>query len=115
MDRLDPDARRAMQMASVIGRNFQDSVLAAVWDSDSPLSRQLSALQRAGLVIETARIPEREYAFRHELTRDAAYASILRRRRRQFHRGVGNAMEELFTGRIEEHAHRLAHHFGDGQ
>ncbi|MDP6455016.1 MAG: adenylate/guanylate cyclase domain-containing protein [SAR202 cluster bacterium] len=113
MDRLDPDARRAMQMASVIGRNFQRSVLEAVWDSDASLDRQLSTLQRAGLVIETARTPEREYAFRHELTRDAAYASVLRRRRRQFHRGVANAMEELLEDRIEEQAHRLAHHFSE--
>ncbi|MCH8310549.1 MAG: AAA family ATPase, partial [Chloroflexi bacterium] len=113
MDRLDPEARRAIQMASVIGRNFQRSVLEAVWDSEASLDRQLSTLQRAGLVIETARTPEREYAFRHELTRDAAYASILRRRRRQFHRGVANAMADIFTDRIEEQAHRLAHHFGE--
>lgn len=113
MDRLDPEARRAMQMASVIGRNFQHSVLDAVWDSEASLDRQLSTLQRAGLVIETARRPEREYAFRHELTRDAAYASVLRRRRRQFHRAVGNAMEGLLTDRIDEQAHRLAYHFSE--
>ena len=113
LDRLDPEARRALQMASVIGRNFQHPVLEAVWDSEASLDRQLSTLQRAGLVIETARTPEREYSFRHELTRDAAYASILRRRRRQFHRAVADAMEGLLTDRIEEQAHRLAHHFGE--
>ena len=49
--------------------------------------------------------------FHHELTRDAAYNSILRRRRPEFHRHVGEAIETLFPGRIEDEAHRLAYHF----
>ncbi|MDP6454932.1 MAG: adenylate/guanylate cyclase domain-containing protein, partial [SAR202 cluster bacterium] len=113
MDRLHPEARRAAQMASVIGRNFQRSVLEAVWDSETSLDSHLSTLQRAGLIVETARIPDREFAFHHELTRDAAYSSVLRRRRRQFHRGVGSAIESLLSDRTEEQAHRLAYHFGE--
>jgi tetratricopeptide (TPR) repeat protein len=85
----------------------------AIWDSDAPIERQISSLQRAGLIVETARLPEREFAFKHELTRDAAYASMLRRRCRQFHRVVGGAIETLFPDRIEEQAHRLAYHFGE--
>jgi tetratricopeptide (TPR) repeat protein len=88
-------------------------VLNAIWSSDAPIERQLSTLQRAGLIVETARLPEREYAFKHELTRDAAYASMLRRRCRQFHRTVGGAIETLFPDRIEEQAHRLAYHFAE--
>ena len=55
--------------------------------------------------------PERSYSFRHALTRDAAYQSILRRQRQIFHRQVGAAIEALFADRLEEEAHRLAHHF----
>ena len=51
------------------------------------------------------------WLFRHELTRDAAYATILNRRRREFHLKVAQAVEELFEGRLEEQAHRLARHF----
>jgi len=60
-------------------------------------------------------MPELEYTFRHELTREAAYGSILRRRCRQFHRKVGEAIEEMFAGRVEEQASRLAHHFDEGR
>ena len=52
--------------------------------------------------------------FKHELARDAAYNTILLRRRRELHRQVGEAMETLFRDRIEEHAHRLAQHFAAG-
>ena len=56
--------------------------------------------------------------FKHELARDAAYASILNRRRREFHQRVGEAIETLFADRLTEQAHRLAQHFrlaGDQQ
>jgi predicted ATPase len=49
--------------------------------------------------------------FKHELARDAAYATILNRRRREFHQRVGEAIEKLFPDRLEEFAHRLARHF----
>ena len=75
------------------------------------MDQQLDTLQTAELIREAASVPEVEYIFRHDLTRDAAYNSILFRRRRQFHRRVGEAIEELFGGRLEEQAHRLAYHF----
>ena len=65
------------------------------------------------MIREAARVPDLEYAFRHELTRDAAYHSILRRRCRQFHRRVGEAIEELFADRLDEQVNRLAHHFDE--
>ena len=115
VDRLDNDARRAIQMASVLGRTFQASVLESISDSDAPIETQLNTLQRAGLITETARVPEREYTFKHELTRDAVYASVLRRRCRQIHGMVGSAIETLFSGRIEEHAHSLAYHSSEAK
>ena len=114
-DRLESEVRSTLQMASVIGRSFYYKVLKIVSDTASQLDRQLSTLQRVELIREAARVPELEYMFRHELTRDAAYNSILRRRLRQFHRRVGEAIEELFTDRVEEQASRLAHHFDEGR
>jgi class 3 adenylate cyclase len=111
MDRLDRDTRATLQLASVIGRSFYHRVLKEISDSAIALDTHLSALERVELVREAARKPELEYIFKHELTRDAAYNSILRRRRRELHRRVGEAMETLFAGSLETHAHRLAQHF----
>ena len=114
-DRLESEVRSTLQMASVIGRSFYYKVLKLVSDTTSQLEGQLTTLQRVELIREAARVPELEYMFRHELTRDAAYNSILRRRLRQFHRRVGEAIEELFIDRVEEQASRLAHHFDEGR
>ena len=77
------------------------------------MDKHLSALQRVELVRETARLPELEYIFKHELARDAAYSSILRRKRRELHRHVGDAIEALFPDALEANAHRLAYHFAE--
>ena len=110
-DRLEEEVRRTLQLASVIGRSFYHRVLNFVSDTNNVLDKQLSTLQRVELIREEGRVPELQYMFRHELTRDAAYNSILHRSRRQFHHQVGEAIEELFSDRLEEEAHRLAHHF----
>ena len=113
IDRLEKDTRRTLQLASVIGRSFYHRVLQAIAAAVSDLDRQLVTLQRVELIRELGRRPELEYIFRHELTRDAAYQSILRRQRRQFHRAVGEAIEQLFPDRLEEEAHLLAYHFAE--
>ena len=115
IDRLEEEARRTLQLAAVIGRSFYQRILKFVSDAAIALDRQLSTLQRVELIREAARVPELEYMFRHELTRDAAYNSILRRRRREFHLNVGEAIETLFPDRLEEQAHRLAHHFSEAR
>jgi class 3 adenylate cyclase len=111
IDRLDQEARHTLQMASVIGRSFYYRILLAISDSAMTVDKHLRALERIELLREAGRMPELEYIFKHELARDAAYATILNRRRREFHLRVGEAMESLFEGRLEEHAHRLAQHF----
>ena len=111
IDRLDAETRATLQLASVIGRTFDARILRAVSDTASSLDLQLAALQRLELVREVGRKPGLEYTFKHELARDAAYNTILLRRRRELHRQVGEAMETLFADTIEEVAHRLAQHF----
>jgi class 3 adenylate cyclase len=111
IDRLDAEARATLQLASVIGRSFYLRVLKAISDSAMALDKHLASLQRVELVREAMRKPELEYMFKHELARDAAYNTILLRRRRELHRQVGEVIEQLFKDRPEDHAHRLAQHF----
>jgi len=127
MDRLQEEARRTLQLASVIGRIFLYRVLAVIVQAErarpepaSPersrrgrreLDAHLLTLQREEMIRERARLPELEYIFKHELTREAAYNGLLRRERRRSHRQVAEALEDLLADRIEELLGLLAHHW----
>lgn len=111
MDRLDQEARRTLQLAAVIGRSFHYRVLKSMGSENERLDQPLSELQRAGMILETTRIPEPQYTFRHVLTQEAAYDTILFRDRRRYHRQAGEAIEELFSGQLDEQASLLAMHF----
>jgi class 3 adenylate cyclase/tetratricopeptide (TPR) repeat protein len=110
LDALDEDCKHTLQLASVIGRTFSEPVLRAV-AGEADLTPSLRTLERMGLISETARTPDREYAFHHSLTQDATYGTILRRRRRELHLRVGEVFEERFANRLDEFAPVLAHHF----
>jgi tetratricopeptide (TPR) repeat protein len=111
LDTLDDGARRTLQLASVIGRSFPEPLLGAVAGDGAELRGRLATLERAGLIRETARTPEREYAFHHSLTQEAAYGTILRRDRRALHLRVAVALEGLYANRLEDFAPLLARHF----
>jgi predicted ATPase len=111
IDRLDEQTKSTLQTASVIGRSFYYRILETISDSAIALDKQLGSLERAELLREAGRTPELEYIFKHDLARDAAYGSILNRKRREVHRRVAEAIERLFPERLEEHAHRIAQHF----
>lgn len=111
MDRLEEATRATLQMASVIGRNFYYRVLQAVDEGDDDLDRSMGTLLRLDMIRELARLPEVEYAFRNPLTQEAVYKTILLKRRREFHRRVGEAMEQLYEDRLEAMLGLLAHHF----
>ena len=81
IDRLQADTRHLLQLASVVGRFFLYRVLAALAEEEQDLEGKLLTLQRQELIRERARIPELEYIFKHELTREAAYNGILKRQR----------------------------------
>ncbi len=113
IDRLQKEVRRTLQLAAVIGRAFYYRVLERISQEVEALPGHLNTLQRVELIREAARQPELEYLFVHELSRDAAYHSILRRERREFHQKVGESIELLYADRLEDEAHRLAHHFAE--
>jgi predicted ATPase/class 3 adenylate cyclase len=111
IDRLQEEAKRVLQMASVIGRIFLYRVLAAIAEEERKLDARLLMLQREEMIRERARMPELEYIFKHELTRQAAYNSLLKKARRTFHGEVAEALERLFPDRIEEQVELLAYHW----
>ncbi len=114
IDRLEEDVRRTLQLASVIGRSFLYRLLEAIAEAERKLDQHLAQLQRVDLVREKTRRPELEYIFKHSLTQEAAYNSLLVERRKEFHRRVGAALEDLFADRREEFYGLLAHHFDAG-
>jgi ABC-type oligopeptide transport system substrate-binding subunit/class 3 adenylate cyclase len=111
IDRLEEDVRDTLQRASVIGKSFLYKLLQSIAEAERELESHLSQLQRVDLVREKTRLPELEYIFKHSLTQEAAYNSLLLERRKAFHRQVGVALEQLFPDRQEEFLGLLAHHF----
>ena len=112
IDRLDPDSKHTLQLASVIGRTFDYDVLRTLDDADG-LDRRLVTLQRGELIRELQREPDRRFAFRHALTQEAAYESMLQRRRREVHRLVAETLELRHQARQEEFAGIIGRHFAD--
>jgi len=121
IDRLPDTTKRVAQTASVIGRVFQHRVLETVCRDAPPAERiehvepHLATLSYEQLVREKARIPEREYIFKHALTCEAAYDLLLRSRRKDLHARCGEALENLFADRRDEFAALLAHHFDEAR
>jgi class 3 adenylate cyclase/predicted ATPase len=115
LDRLDARNRHTLELASVIGRSFAFRVLAAVAESEAldpaEVEQELILLVRREMIEESARVPELEYRFRSPLTQELVYRTILIKRRREFHRRVGEAMEALFSSQVAAAAPRLAYHF----
>jgi tetratricopeptide (TPR) repeat protein len=112
MDRLQPATRRSLQAASVIGRTFSHQLLERVVSlPEGSLEQQVQEFQNAGLILGESHTSQRTYTFRHDLTRDAVYQSLLHRQRRELHRLVAEAIEQLGADRLSEEATRLAFHF----
>jgi tetratricopeptide (TPR) repeat protein len=86
-----------------------------VSDVQDQLEGCLTDLKRIELIYEKAPLGDPEYVFRHALTQDVAYASLLQAERRRLHARIGAALEEAYAGRLEERAEELVHHFARGE
>jgi class 3 adenylate cyclase/tetratricopeptide (TPR) repeat protein len=116
IDRLSHDDKRLLQCSATIGHDISFSLLQAVADEhEEPLRNRLSRLQAAEFLYETSQFPEPEYAFRHALTHDVAYGSLLHERRRTLHARIADAIEQLYADRLAEKVERLAHHAIHGE
>ena len=111
IDRLPPEGKHLLQTAAVIGHEVPLALLQAIAESsEEALHRSLAQLQAAEFLYETRLFPEREYTFKHALTREVAYGSLLHERRRALHIKIVEALEALYPDRLGESAERLAQH-----
>jgi tetratricopeptide (TPR) repeat protein len=111
IDRLPPEEKRLLQAAAVIGKDLPFPLLQAIVDTPEDSLRQwLRHLQGAEFLYETSLFPDLEYTFKHALTHDVAYGSLLQERRRALHARIVEAIEALHRERLPEQIERLAHH-----
>jgi tetratricopeptide (TPR) repeat protein/class 3 adenylate cyclase len=114
LDRLDGDAREVLRIASVIGREFGRDLVAAAVPSHIDTARALDRLRAAALIQQIRIVPEPLYRFKHALTQEVAYDTLLAHQRKAAHGAIGRALERT-GGRTGEQAHALAHHFGEAE
>jgi tetratricopeptide (TPR) repeat protein len=111
IDRLPPEDKRLLQMASVVGKDVPFALLQAIAAlPDEALRRGLDHLQAAEFLYETGLFPDLEYSFKHALTHEVTYGGLLQGRRRELHARIVEAIETLHRDRLAEQIERLAHH-----
>ena len=111
IDRLPPEEKGLLQTAAVIGHEVPLPLLQAIADMpEEVLHRSLAHLQATEFLYETRLFPECEYTFKHALTHEVAYGSLLQERRRALHARIVEALEALAGDRVAEQVERLAHH-----
>src|SRR5215813_2314625 len=116
IDRLPPEEKRLLQTAAVIGTEVPSTLLQAVVErSEAELRRGLGHLQAAEFLYETSLFPELAYTFKHALTHEVAYGSLLQERRHALHARIVDASERLYADRLPEQAERLAQHAFRGE
>ncbi|MEW6300331.1 MAG: adenylate/guanylate cyclase domain-containing protein, partial [Thermodesulfobacteriota bacterium] len=112
IDRLAPEEKALLQHLAVLGREFPlRLVRQVVARPEDELYRLLSSLQRKEFLYEQPAFPEVGYLFKHALTQEVAYNSVLHERRKVLHEHTARALEALYAGSLEEHYSDLAHHY----
>ncbi len=113
LDRL-PQVRELAQLGSVLGREFAYEMISGLSSiNDATLQEGLGQLVEAEMLYQRGRPPRARYVFKHALVKDAAYGSLLRRPRQQYHGQVAELMEAKFPEIVEAHPELLAHHFSE--
>ncbi|HTO11902.1 MAG TPA: adenylate/guanylate cyclase domain-containing protein [Candidatus Binatia bacterium] len=115
IDRLAEAPKRTLQLAAVIGREFTRRLVDRLGEIRERTDDQLRELTALELIHERRLFPELAYMFKHALTQDVAYASLLVQRRKELHGLIGRAIEELYRDRLTEHYEMLAHHFSKAE
>src|SRR5262249_10201076 len=111
IDRLPSEVKDLLQNLAVIGREFPTSLIRAVVgkpDDDDELNRMLGHLQVTEFIYEQPTIGDPEYIFKHALTQEVSYKSVLVERRKQLHEQIGGALETLYANTIDDHLDALA-------
>ena len=112
IDRLTVAEKELLQQLSVIGRQFPVSLVnAVVSQTEDELQQILASLQAKEFLYEQPAFPESEYLFKHALTQDVAYGTVLQEQRKTLHERTGKAMEGLYRTNVGDHYSELAHHY----
>jgi tetratricopeptide (TPR) repeat protein len=112
IDRLEEREKHVLQTAAVIGRNFTEPILRRVVEvTETELPLALDKLAAGEFIYERALYPEMEYIFKHALTQEVAYHSVLTERRKTLHKRTAQTVEALFAESLEAHYGELAHHY----
>jgi predicted ATPase/class 3 adenylate cyclase len=116
VDALPEGAKEVLQAGSVIEREFPYPLIQMVTGlPERELLTHLSALKDSELLYERGIFPDSTYIFKHALTREVVYDSILSKRRREFHSAVARAMEHLYQSNLTEHLATLCDHYMAGE
>ncbi|HEV2054457.1 MAG TPA: adenylate/guanylate cyclase domain-containing protein [Methylomirabilota bacterium] len=112
IDRLPLEEKHLLQTAAVIGKDVPYTLLQTIVAlPETALHRGLDHLQAAEFLYETSLFPEIEYTFKHALTQQVAYGSLLHERQRVLHRRAGEELERLSQTQPEEPYEKLAYHY----
>src|SRR5271154_656752 len=112
IDRLPADEKDLLQTLAVIGKEFPLSLVhAAAGASADELGRMLGDLQLAEFIYEQPALGDIEYSFKHALTQEVAYNSVLIERRKLLHERAAVALETMFAAQLDDHLEQLAHHY----
>jgi class 3 adenylate cyclase/tetratricopeptide (TPR) repeat protein len=112
IDALPASEKDLLQTLAIIGKDFPLNLVRHITASpDDQLEPMLKGLQSGEFIYEQPALGEAEYTFKHALTQEVAYNSVLIERRRILHQGTGEAIEALFKDRIDDHLAELAHHY----
>ena len=116
VDSLIEGAKRLLQTGSVAGREFSHRLIKKVTEfSKDELLTHLSVLKDAELLYERGIYPQSNYIFRHALTQEVAYNSLLQERRTELHERIGKTLEKIHTDKLDELCEVLAYHFLQGE
>ncbi len=112
VDSLPEGAKEVLQTGSIIEREFSYPLISRVTNlPEKELVSYLSALKDSELLYEKGVYPQSNYVFKHTLTREVVYESILAKRKKKLHEEIGNAIEELYKNNLSEHYEVLAEHY----
>ena len=116
IERLATEDKQLLQTASVIGKDVPIELLRVVAQMpEDDLQRGLARLQAAEFLYETRFLPDAEYGFKHALTHEVTYGTLLEERRKELHAWIVGAIEDAYPDRLTEHVERLAHHAVRGE
>jgi tetratricopeptide (TPR) repeat protein len=115
LDRLERQTKRILQNASVIGRDFLYEILKRITELEAQIDGELGHLERLDLIRTRSLQPDLEYMFKHALTQEIVYNSLLKKQRREIHEQIALVMEGLFQDRLSEFYETLAFHFARGR